>query len=765
MAARRDGQPVCSRCWQRERRVPQPCSVCGRTMKATKNTPQGRVCYTCHRKTLPRKPCWVCGKTVLAAAHTEEGAWCERCRQAHLAEPCSRCGRTAPVAIRDEQRPVCKACYQRAHQRPPRRCVDCGEDKPAARLTDEGPLCERCDNRRAPKVLCPRCGKTRKVGTVRTGVCRACAQRAIPRQPCRNCGRTRLVAYRDADGEPWCDRCRRRAQAEPCSGCGARKVVCARDHIGPWCTACWEVVRPGPPCDDCGQRPSMPMPGADGVARCVPCHLAAQVPCARCGTTARAERHWPEGPVCLSCVDAVRLTHERCHRCGELAGVFRREAAGPLCPDCAGVTFSYHCPTCGAMGRLLRGQCPSCTARRDLGEVFTQPDGRPAAWLAPLAELLENYDNPYSLSLYLRRPGGQLIRRMVTGELACTHQALDELRQTTAVQHLRGLLVLAELLEPREEELAQLTRDVQTLLERVTTPHDKTILARYARWHLMPLAHQHAEQDAGFTYYQREHLRRKLDTARLLLSYLGTRGTSLATLTQPVADRWLIRNRPRQHHARSFLLWAATNGLAPAHIAIGTSRHTGDREIMSDTDRVLLAVTLETDDTLPLADRVAGCLVLQYGQSCWRLVNLTADDVLAHPDEPGILGLRLGRDPLWLRPRLSALLHRLVTNRRPLAGALRHRPTPYLFPGLRPDRPITSATLQTRLRKLGVPSVRTARNGAWLSLVGAVHWKMLADLLGVADTTASAWHRENGGDRASYVASRLRQGQRTAGPE
>jgi hypothetical protein len=354
---------------------------------------------------------------------------------------------------------------------------------------------------------------------------------------------------------------------------------------------------------------------------------------------------------------------------------------------------------------------------------------------------------------------------MVTGELTCSHQALDELRQTTAVQHLRGLLVLAEILEPREEELAQLTRDFQTLLERVTNPQDKTILARYARWHLMPLAHQRVDQDSAFTRYQRDHLRRKLDAAHLLLAYLRSRGTNLATLTQPVVDRWLIGHRPRQPHARPFLLWAATNGLAPGHVAIGTAAHTGDREIMNDRDRVLLAVKLETDDTLALADRVAGCLVLQYGQSCWRLINLTADNVLAHPDEPGILGLQLGHDPLWLRPRLSTLLHQLVNNRRPLAGALRHRPTPYLFPGLRPDRPIASATLQTRLRKLGIPSSRAARNGAWLSLVGSVHWKMLADLLGVADTTASAWQRENGTDRASYVASRLRQEQRTAGPE
>jgi hypothetical protein len=492
---------------------------------------------------------------------------------------------------------VCFACYQREHQRPLRRCIDCGEDKPASRITDDGPLCEKCDNRRAPEVLCPRCGKTRKIGILSTGVCRACAQQAVPRQPCRNCGRNLLVAYRDEDGEPWCDGCRRQAKAEPCSGCGTHKMVCARDHHGPWCKGCWELVRPGPPCADCGQRPSMPAPGADGVARCVPCYLAAQMPCARCGTIARAERHWPEGPVCLSCVDIVRLTHAHCHRCGQLAGVFRREPAGPVCPDCAGVTFSYHCPTCGAMGRLLRGHCLPCTARRDLVDVFTQPDGQPAAWLAPLAELLENYDNPYSLCLYLRRPGGQLIRRMVTGELACSHEALDDLRQTTAVQHLRGLLVLAEILEPREEELAQLARDVQILLERVTNPQDRTVLARYIRWHLMPLAHQRAEQDSRFTIYQREHLRRKLEAARLLLGYLRKRGVSLDAITQPMVDRWLIRNRPRQAYARPFLLWAATSNLAPTHVAIGTSARTGDREIMSDTDRVLLAVKLETDET------------------------------------------------------------------------------------------------------------------------------------------------------------------------
>lgn len=47
-------------------------------------------------------------------------------------------------------------------------------------------------------------------------------------------------------------------------------------------------------------------------------------------------------------------------------------------------------------------------------------------------------------------------------------------------------------------------------------------------------------------------------------------------------------------------------------------------------------------------------------------------------------------------------------------------------------------------KKVGIPSTSKARNGAWLAMVGAVHWKMLADLLGLADGTAHNWHKLNG---------------------
>ncbi|MEY9988004.1 hypothetical protein ABIE67_000036 [Streptomyces sp. V4I8] len=60
--------------------------------------------------------------------------------------------------------------------------------------------------------------------------------------------------------------------------------------------------------------------------------------------------------------------------------------------------------------------------------------------------------------------------------------------------------------------------------------------------------------------------------------------------------------------------------------------------------------------------------------------------------------------------------------------------------------------------------MRHARNGALLSMVGSVHWKLLADLLGISDSAAQRWHTAAGADRASYVASRLKQDTAT-GPE
>jgi hypothetical protein len=541
------------------------------------------------------------------------------------------------------------------------------------------------------------------------------------------------------------------------------------------CRTCYDKQRPtGVLCADCGKYPMIVTAVYDGRPRCRSCYAAMEQPCARCGAPARAERHWPEGPVCLPCVDAVRLTHADCTRCGQLRPVFCRGDDGPVCPECAGVRLAYRCRSCGAMGRIhSRGLCPPCRAQALLDHVFTRPDGRrraqallgqvfttsqgrPADWLDPLVEELARYDNAYTLIAYLKGPGGRLIRKLATGELPCTHSALDKLRQTRSVDYLRSTLVLVGLLEPRDEELAMARNHLAGMLADVGHGEDRRLLARFLRWKLLPDLHRRAEHDGTQNFNTRRYVVRQFAGAQLFLEYLRSNNATLASCPQHLIDRWVGQHSWRRGDLRRFLSWAASQGLAPEHVTLRDATGAEDRSITGDTQRALLAIELQHNEDIPLQDRVAGCLVLQYGQHASRVSNLTVTNIVEHPAEPGVLGLQLGTEPLWLRPRLSQLLRRLVDERRSHAAAGRGRPTPYLFPGGRPGRPIAPDTLSRRLNTLGI-TVRLARNGALLAMVGHVHWKVLADLLGFSDSAAQRWHAANGGDRASYVASRLKQ--------
>ncbi|MEV6056210.1 hypothetical protein [Streptomyces sp. NPDC052107] len=437
-----------------------------------------------------------------------------------------------------------------------------------------------------------------------------------------------------------------------------------------------------------------------------------------------------------------------------------------MCPECVGVRFSYRCRTCQGFARLESDACcRACTTQSRLAALTTDPvTGTAPEWLRPLVDELAAYEKPSSLDAYLRGPGGEMIRQLATGSLLPTHEALDELRQTASVNHLRDVLILVGILPPRDEHLAHLVRDI-TVRANALDPGSRLILARYGRWSLMPLAQHAIRRGKPLTKGQRTYLLRRLRVAGQFLDHLHGRGVLLADCTQARCDRWVTQHGHYQAELRHFLVWSADARLSPSHIAIAAAQRTEDRSIMSDTERVLTALRLETDESVPLADRVAGCLVLQYGQLCTRIVGLTLDDVQRHPNEPDTVGLLFGRDPLWLRPRLSALLQRLIDDRTPPTAIARARPTPYLFPGMRPGRPLTANALSERLIRHGIPATRLARNGAWLSLVSSVHWKMLADLIGTCDATAHRWHKHSATDRASYVAMRMKDRPPPSAPE
>ncbi|WP_328349082.1 DNA-protecting protein DprA [Streptomyces sp. NBC_00445] len=66
-------------------------------------------------------------------------------------------------------------------------------------------------------------------------------------------------------------------------------------------------------------------------------------------------------------------------------------------------------------------------------------------------------------------------------------------------------------------------------------------------------------------------------------------------------------------------------------------------EAMYAAETAVDLLRLETDESEHITDRVAGCLALKYGLRTDRLVSLTTDQVLVHPEEPGVVGLQLAQ--------------------------------------------------------------------------------------------------------------------------
>jgi hypothetical protein len=180
----------------------------------------------------------------------------------------------------------------------------------------------------------------------------------------------------------------------------------------------------------------------------------------------------------------------------------------------------------------------------------------------------------------------------------------------------------------------------------------------------------------------------------------------------------------------------------------------GSRELVGapvdQMERARVARRLLHDPAIPLADRVAGELVVLFAQPLSRIARLTIDDVAI---DAGRVALHLGHTPLELPEPLAGHLRELVETRRSLAAAALPAHERWLFAGASPGRPIGELALGRRLRRLGV-ACGPNRRAALLELSAQVPAPVLADLLGVHINTASRWAELAGRQQANYLSLR-----------
>ncbi|WP_235441346.1 site-specific integrase [Streptomyces sp. Mg1] len=557
----------------------------------------------------------------------------------------------------------------------------------------------------------------------RLRVCGTCYNHAKA-EPCKWCGRTRPVAGRDDTGAPICNTCRNKEPSyqEECVVCGRVEGVAARTTGGPICAVCRK-----PPVVQCGS----------------------------CGKVRACLFAWTDSPRCRTC--STKL--EPCTDCERPSRVVARTARGPICENSWEKAPEAHkpCKQCGTVERLFHfGLCRRCAADRQLRKLLTAPDGKHRPDLDKVAAALLNL-NPRRTLLYLRDSptATRLVTDLAAGSCELTHEALDA-RMTSqkdmAVDYFRAVMVSAGVLPVRDEYMARLERWIEHKAAAIEDLEHRRLITAYARWDRIARIRRRA-RGKPISAYTSDIAQAQIAKAVAFLTWIKEQGETLATCRQSVVDLWLTsENHQGPYDAGPFVRWAVRSKFAPGISIPARPRRIFHRPLDAD-ERWATARRLLNDDSIETRDRVAGLMVLLYGQYPARTCRLTTAHVIH--DETGV-ALRLNRTPLRLPPPLDSLVLQLVdiANDHQHAVMSNDLNAPWLFPTQRPGKPLGSKQLSRRLRKIGLPT-EAGRCAALLDLCTQMPPAVLQRLLGISSTAAERWAA--GAVRSAYAAEVARR--------
>jgi hypothetical protein len=596
---------------------------------------------------------------------------------------------------------------------PPPRCVTCGRTGRPLAVTEGGGMCSRCAARRNPLA-------------------------------CVRCGGVKPVAAHTSDGQPICERCRRAERGRrECGSCGTIAVR-GRDGAPDVCVNCYRM--PEAICSVCGRRRECNF-ATSHTPICLTCSPRATATCARCGHDRPPAVRWDEGPLCDPCYTAALRHRGACRTCGQQ----RRLVAPPgpqatLCADCAGLPVTHACINCAVEDKLYeKSRCARCSLRRRATELLSDPAGQVPIELSGVLEAICAARTPRTALNWLRRGAAcAVLAEVASGQLLITHEALDTHPHPRAADYLRHMLIAGGALAHRDETLARAQRWLDNLLTAIEVPEHRRLVHTFATWQVMRRLRRHAETNHAPRTYT-AHAKAKIKTAADFLAWLAANDTALADCRQADIDNWLITSSGACQ-VREFLTWAAQRHGCVAFDVPAPERTTGPA---TDPDqRWSLVARLLHDDTLTTTDRVAGCLLLLFGQQQSRIAVMTTDQITHHGND---VFIRFGTHDVPATEPLGTLLLQLITEGKSHVGIGSPTDTRWLFPGGMPGQPITASRLAERLRALGIHT-QAARRATLIDLASQLPAAVLADLLNLSPITAVRWTREAGGDWTRYAA-------------
>ena len=779
-----------------------PCAKCGRQVPLRGAGPRGRICTACVARA-HQGLCASCGRhRKLVGRNTEGAPWCDACyRTAGAARIADRRRAVILVAVEAAEPALTEATVLRvidqvAEGRRLGQLADHLQANPGVLVIGPNSLPPVLDRFIGALVAagaetittihptCLECRRNRPAHQQLRGgasICSACYARRTSTHACAGCGQRRRPYARDQDGQPRCRGCTDRARAqteraqalEQLTSVLSGRVSLERDELRGVLTAVaprghdlrvlaeqvadhsltdpglpFVVARlvialrtagadlPFPLCQVCQQPCGSDASLCGARVRCRTCvrHCPG---CARparredervCGRC-RRDAHRRRGP-CATCAQPDRVLDDRglCRGC--------RERAARRCADC-----HQNRPLTAVAGQQV---CDRCALRRSVdGLLADRPPGALHALRAPILAA-----EPMTTGRWLRRPTiTALLAALDSGRLPLTHATMDAQPPTRAIEHLRDLLLASGALAPDPDRpIDRLQHDSDQMLAALHV-NDARVVHSWLRWQVLPRLRRHHEGTVDISAAV-ANARRTLRSVNTYLATIEATHRTLASVHQYDIDSWFASPRARPHQVRPFLTWARRTRVLPPAIILSPSS-SGRSDLHTDPERRwTIARRLVRDDSLDIADRVAGALVVLYAQPLVRICALTTDDVAT---DGAIVAVRLGGDRLELPEPFATLIESLPLRRR--QGVAEQFPGDWLFPGQRAGRHLAAPSLGRRLRAIGIEPRRT-RLAALDQLSTEIPPAMLAGVLGLKTSHVVRHTTHAGGDWGRYAADR-----------
>jgi hypothetical protein len=336
----------------------------------------------------------------------------------------------------------------------------------------------------------------------------------------------------------------------------------------------------------------------------------------------------------------------QCARCNASHPLIARDEDGAgVCGPCVGRDADYARLQCGRSGNPDgHGRCAFCVLADKVNDLFTGSDGTISPQLQPLADVLIKTHAPFKAIQWVHEhPNAKLLAEFATEGRPISHDLLDELPPTPALQHLRQIMVQTGVLPERHEDLERVPAWLDHHLADKAVEHDN-LVRRFLHWFLLRRARNRARRRAYPTTVRRD-LRRRILVALDLLTWIDAQGTTLEDFRQEDLDRWLDEeDTQRRNRIRYFLNWTADRGLSrQLTVPLIPCQ---EPDLLNDDERWQLLQRCLTDEALPSQARAAGSLVLLFALQAQRIRHLTADQLT---QKEGDTYLTAGRHPCCCR--------------------------------------------------------------------------------------------------------------------